>query len=168
MIWVAYAIIFLVMLQRLGEIILANRNTQRLRAEGAVEIGAGHYPLMVLMHAAWLMAVLWLLPAPVTISWGWLAVFVALQAARIWVITSLGRFWTTRIITLPGAPLVRRGPYRFLRHPNYLVVAGEIATLPLVFGELGVAVFFSLANAAMLFWRIRQENAALAARRDLG
>lgn len=168
MIWIAYAIIFLVVMQRLGELVVANRNTQRLRAKGAVEIGAGHYPLMALLHAAWLMAVLWLLPAPLTIHWVWLAVFAILQAARIWVIASLGRFWTTRIITLPGAPLVKRGPYRFFRHPNYLVVAGEIAVLPLVFGELGVAVFFSLANAAMLFWRIRQENATLAARRDLG
>jgi methyltransferase len=168
MIWGAYGIIFLVVMQRLGELTLANRNTQRLRAEGAVEIGAGHYPLMVLLHAAWLMAVLWLLPAPLTIHWSWLALFVILQAARIWVIVSLGRFWTTRIISLPGAPLVKRGPYRFLRHPNYLVVAGEIAVLPLVFGEILVAILFSLANAALLFWRIRQENTALAARRDLG
>jgi methyltransferase len=167
MIWVAYGIIFLVVLQRLGELTLANRNTRKLRAEGAVEIGAGHYPLMVLLHAAWLMAVLWLLPAPLTIHWGWLALFVILQAARIWVIASLGRFWTTRIISLPGAPLVKRGPYRFMRHPNYLVVAGEIAVLPLVFGEILVAILFSLANGALLFWRIRQENAALAARRNL-
>ena len=142
MIWVAYGIIFLVVLQRLGELPLSNRNTRRLKAEGAVEIGAGHNPLIVLLHASWLMAVLWLLPRPVTIHWGWLAVFVILQAARIWVITSLGRFWTTRIISLPGAPLVKRGPYRFLRHPNYLVVACEIAVLPLVFGEILVAIFF--------------------------
>jgi methyltransferase len=168
MIWVAYGIIFLVALQRLGELTLANRNTQKLRAEGAVEVGAGHYPLIVLLHAAWLMAVLWLLPAPLTIHWVWLALLVILQAARVWVIVSLGRFWTTRIISLPGAPLVKRGPYRFLRHPNYLVVVGEIAALPLVFGEILVAVFFSLVNGALLFWRIRQEDAALAARRDLG
>ena len=91
-----------------------------------------------------------------------------MQAARVWVIASLGPYWTTRIISVPGAPLVTRGPYRFVRHPNYMVVAGEILALPLVFGEIGVAIFFSLANAAMLFWRIREEETGLAARRNLG
>jgi methyltransferase len=117
---------------------------------------------------AWLMAVLWLLPAPLTIYWGWIAVFVLLQAARVWVIASLGPYWTTRIISVPGVPLVKRGPYRFVRHPNYLVVAGEILALPLAFGEIWVAILFSLANAAVLYWRIRQEETGLVARRDLG
>ena len=165
---IAYAIIFLVVLQRLGELVLANRNTQRLKAQGAVEIGAGHYPLIVVMHAAWLMAVLWLLPAGLQISWFWIAIFVLLQATRIWVVATLGPYWTTRIISVPGRPLVKRGPYRFVRHPNYLVVAGEILALPMAFHEPLVAIFFSLANAAILFWRIREEDAALAPRRDLG
>jgi methyltransferase len=164
---IAYAIIFLVVLQRVGELVLANRNTKRLKAQGAVEIGASHYPLIVLLHTTWLLAVLWLLPAPLDISWAWLAVFVLLQAARIWVIASLGPYWTTRIISVPGAPLVRRGPYRFVRHPNYLVVAGEILALPLAFHEIGVAIFFSLANAAILFWRIREEETGLVTRREL-
>jgi len=164
---IAYAIIFLVVLQRLGELVLANRNTKRLKAQGAVEIGAGHYPLIVLLHTAWLLAVLWLLPAPLEISWPWLAIFVLLQAARIWVIASLGPYWTTRIISVPGKALVRRGPYRFVRHPNYLVVAGEILALPLAFHEIPVAIFFSLANAAILFWRIREEEAGLVTRREL-
>ena len=167
MIWLAYAIITLVVLQRAGELVLANRNTRRLKAQGAVEIGAEHYRLIVLMHMAWLLAVLWLLPAPLIIHWGWLVVFVVLQAARIWAIASLRPYWTTRIISVPGVPLVKSGPYRFVRHPNYLVVAGEILVLPLAFGEIGVAIFFSLANAAMLIWRIRQEETGLAARRDL-
>ncbi len=167
MIEVAYAIIFLVVLQRLGELVLANRNTRRLKAQGAVEIGASHYPLIVLLHTAWLLAVLWLLPAPLEISWPWLAIFVLLQAARIWVIASLGPYWTTRIISVPGAPLVKRGPYRFVRHPNYLVVAGEILALPLAFHEIPVAIFFSLANAAILFWRIREEETGLVTRREL-
>jgi methyltransferase len=167
MIEVAYAIIFLVVLQRLGELVLANRNTKRLKAGGAVEIGANHYPLIVLLHATWLLAVLWLLPAGLQISWPWLAVFVLLQAARVWVISSLGPYWTTRIISVPGAPLVRRGPYRFVRHPNYMVVAGEILALPMAFHEIGVAIFFSLANAIILFWRIREEEAGLVTRRDL-
>jgi methyltransferase len=164
---IAYAIIFLVVLQRLGELLLANRNTKRLKAQGAVEIGASHYPLIVLLHTAWLLAVLWLLPAPLEISWPWLAIFVLLQAARIWVIASLGPYWTTRIISVPGAALVRRGPYRFVRHPNYLVVAGEILALPLAFHEIPVAIFFSLANAAILFWRIREEETGLVTRREL-
>jgi methyltransferase len=164
---IAYAIIFLVVLQRLGELLLANRNTKRLKAQGAVEIGASHYPLIVLLHTAWLLAVLWLLPVPLEISWPWLAIFVLLQAARIWVIASLGPYWTTRIISVPGAALVKRGPYRFVRHPNYLVVAGEILALPLAFHEIPVAIFFSLANAAILFWRIREEEAGLVTRREL-
>jgi methyltransferase len=165
---IAYAIIFLVVLERLFELTLATRNTQRLKARGAVEIGAGHYPLIVVLHGAWLLAVLWLLPAGLEISWPWLGMFALLQAARVWVIVSLGPYWTTRIISVPGAPLVKSGPYRFVRHPNYIVVAGEILTLPLAFHEILVAVCFSLANAALLFWRIREEETGLVTRRDLG
>ena len=168
MIWIAYGIIGLVVVQRFGELTLANRNTQRLKAKGAVEIGAGHYRFIVLLHMAWLMAVLWLLPAPLVIYWVWIGVFVLLQAARIWVIVTLGPYWTTRIISLPDVPLIKSGPYRFLRHPNYAVVAGEILVLPLAFGEPLVAIVFSLANAAMLYWRIREEETALALRRDPG
>ena len=167
MIWVAYAIVLLVVMQRLGELVLANRNTRRLKAQGAVEIGAGHYPLIIVLHAAWLLAVLWLLPSDLEISWAWLALFAVLQAARVWVVMSLGPYWTTRIISVPGQPLVKRGPYRFVRHPNYIVVAGEILALPMAFHEIQVALFFSLANAAILFWRIREEETGLATRRDL-
>lgn len=168
MILTAYFIIALVVLQRAGELMLANRNTQKLKARGGIEFGAGHYRFMILLHMAWLMAVLWLIPAPVVIHWGWLAVFLALQAMRVWVIATLGPYWTTRIITVPRAPLIRRGPYRFFRHPNYMVVAGEILVLPLVFGEILVAVVFSIANAAMLYWRIRAEEAALTGRPEPG
>ena len=168
MIWIAYGIIALVVLQRAGELVLANRNTQKLKAQGAVEIGAGHYRFIVLLHMAWLMAVLWMIPFPVVIYWGWILVFLLLQALRVWVIASLGPYWTTRIISLPGMPLVKRGPYRFIRHPNYLVVAGEILVLPLAFGETLVAIVFSIANAAVLYWRIRQEETGLAPRRELG
>ena len=168
MIWVAYTVIFLVVVQRLGELVLANRNTRRLKAQGATEIGAAHYPLIVLLHTAWLLAVLWLLPKELRISWFWLGVFVLLQAARVWVIATLGPYWTTRIISVPGSALVKRGPYRFFRHPNYMVVAGEILALPLAFHEIPVAIFFSLANAAILFWRIREEETGLMTRRDLG
>ncbi|HEY0838087.1 MAG TPA: isoprenylcysteine carboxylmethyltransferase family protein [Azospirillum sp.] len=157
-------IVLLVALQRLGELALAARNTRRLRAEGAREAGAGHYPLFVLLHAGWLAALFALTPAGAAVNPWLLAVFVGLQAGRGWVIASLGRFWTTRILTLPGAPLVRRGPYRWVRHPNYLIVAGELAVLPLAFGEVGLAVAFSLLNVPLTWHRIRVEEAALAPR----
>lgn len=163
--WAAYGILALVALQRLVEMRYAERNTKALRARGAVEIGAAHYPLIVLLHAGWLVAIILLLPHPPVIHWWLLGVFVVLQLLRVWVITTLGPYWTTRIISLPGAALVRRGPYRFVSHPNYMVVAGEIAVLPLVFGEVWVAVVFTLLNAAILAWRIRQEETGLVTRR---
>jgi methyltransferase len=128
-------------------------------------VGRGHYPPIVLLHAAWLAAILLMLPEVRVIYWLPLVLFLMLQAARVWVIATLGPYWTTRIITLDEAPLVRRGPYRFVRHPNYLIVAGEILLLPLALGEWQVALAFTLLNAAMLAWRIRAEDAALAARR---
>jgi methyltransferase len=163
----AYLIIALVALQRLAEVAYAERNTRALFARGAVETGRAHYPLIVAFHAAWLVAILVFLPKPVVIHWPALAVFIPLQGLRLWVLATLGPYWTTRIITLDAAPLVRTGPYRFLRHPNYAVVVGEIAALPLVFGEITVAIVFSLLNAIILIWRIRQEDAALATRRAL-
>ena len=160
-----YAIVALVALQRLVELHVAERNTAALRARGAVEIGRRHYPLIVLLHATWLAAVLLAVAQPPRIFWPCLGAFVALQAARVWVIASLGPYWTTRIITLESAPLVRRGPYRLVRHPNYLIVALEIAVLPLAFGEYWVALIFSIANAVVLSWRIWQEDRALSSRR---
>ncbi|MGZ6007756.1 MAG: isoprenylcysteine carboxyl methyltransferase family protein [Rhizomicrobium sp.] len=158
----------LVVLQRLIEIVYAERNTRALLARGAVEVGRAHYPLIVLLHASWLAAIVFFLPENATIHWLPLMLFILLQLCRVCVIATLGPYWTTRIITLPGAPLVRAGPYRFVRHPNYLVVAGEIAMLPLAFGEMDVAIAFTILNAAMLAWRIRQEDAALAVRRAEG
>ncbi|HKC02533.1 MAG TPA: isoprenylcysteine carboxylmethyltransferase family protein [Sphingomicrobium sp.] len=153
-------ILALVTLQRVGELWLSNRNTRRLLAHGAREVGASHYPLIVAVHAAWLLALWWLAPGQ-PVDGLWLALYVLLQVARIWVLASLGPRWTTRIIVLPGAPLVRAGPYRFVSHPNYVVVACEIAVLPLVFGLWPVAVIFSALNAAILAIRIREENRAL-------
>ena len=113
----AVVVLALVTAQRIGELVLAERNTRQLRRQGAVETGAGHYPLIVALHAAWLLG-LWVLAWDRPVNLPLLAVFVALQTARVWVIATLGSRWTTRIITLPGAPLVRKGPYRFLSHPN--------------------------------------------------
>ena len=153
-------ILALVTLQRVGELWLANRNTRRLLAEGAREYGAGHYPLIVLVHALWLIS-LWWLARDRPVNGVWLALFVLLEIGRIWVLASLGRRWTTRIIVLPDEPLVRRGPYRFINHPNYLIVVSEIAVLPLVFGLWKVALIFTLLNAWVLSIRVREEERAL-------
>jgi len=153
-------ILGLVTAQRLGELVVAQRNTRRLLAAGGVERGEAHYPLMVGLHAAWL-AGLWLLAWDRPANLAWLAVYLLLEALRAWVLASLGRRWTTRIIVVPGETLVRKGPYRFIPHPNYVVVAGEIAVLPLVFGLAVYALVFSALNASMLWLRIRAENAAL-------
>jgi methyltransferase len=160
-------VVALVALQRLAELLYAARNTRRLRERGAIEHGRHHYPLFVALHGAWLAAVLVAVPASATIVWPALALFILLQLARLWIVATLGPFWTTRIITLPDAPLIRHGPYRFLRHPNYLVVIGEIALLPLAFGAWRIAIVFSLLNLALLAWRRRVEDAALAPRRGL-
>jgi methyltransferase len=159
-------VVGLVAAQRLGELVYAARNTRALRRRGAIESGRGHYPLFVLLHAAWLAALLVVVPADASPSPPWLAAFVVLQLLRLWVVLSLGPWWTTRVISLPGAPLVRRGPYRWLRHPNYLVVAGEIAVLPLVFAAWRFALVFSLLNAMLLARRIAVEEWALAPRRS--
>jgi methyltransferase len=161
------ALLSFVTMQRLAELILARCNTKRLLAEGAIEIGADHYPLLVLLHTSWLGA-LWVVAASGHASLWWPAVigYALVEAARIWVMASLGRYWTTRILVPRAAPLVRRGPYRFLRHPNYWIVVAEIALLPLAVGSWTLAAVFSALNAAVLFRRIRVEESSLAARRN--
>ncbi len=153
-------ILALVTLERVAELWLANRNTRRLLAQGARERAPGHYPLIVALHAAWL-AVLWWLAPGRPVSFPLLALFGLVEIARIWVLRTLGPRWTTRIIVVPGATLVRRGPYRFLNHPNYAVVVAEIALLPMVFGLWRVALVFTILNAALLAVRIASENRAL-------
>lgn len=155
-------ILLAVTLERLGELWLANRNTKRLVAAGAQEFARGHYPLIVALHASWLAALWWLAPGRL-VSVPLLLLFALVECARIWVLRTLGRRWSTRIIVVPGETLIRRGPYRFLNHPNYAVVVAEIAMLPLVFGLWEVAVIFTLLNAVMLTIRISAENRALSA-----
>jgi methyltransferase len=160
-----FVLLVYVALERAFELYLAQRNTRALLAHGGVEIGAGHYPAIVTVHTLWLLTLyLWALFGAAQIDWLWAGVYALLQLGRLWVMASLGRFWTTRIITVPGAPLIASGPYRYLKHPNYLVVALEIAVLPLAVGAWPVAILFSLLNGAILVVRIRAENAALAAR----
>ena len=156
----AAIILALVTLQRLAELVLSRRNTEALLARGGYEVAPRHYPLIVAVHALWLAALWWLAPG-LPIVWPLIGVFFLLQLARLWVLATLGERWTTRIIILPGAPLVTGGPFRFFRHPNYLVVAAEIAVLPLAFGLWQAALAFSIANAVVLAIRIRAEEKAL-------
>ncbi len=154
--------------QRLGELVIARRNTVRLIEAGGIEAGRGHYHSIVFLHAAWLIALFGVV-APTASANIWLiGFFVLLQAARLWVIASLGRFWTTRVITVPDAPLVARGPYRWVRHPNYVIVALEMAVLPLAFDEWRLAAVFFVANGILMCVRIPIENKVLQARRRLG
>jgi methyltransferase len=162
-----YPTLAVVAVQRLGELAWAGRNTRRLRRQGAVEADEAGYPFFMLLHAGWLGAMALFVPAAAAPRWPFLALFGATQAGRLWVVASLGRFWTTRILTLPGAPLVKKGPYRWLRHPNYLVVAAEIALLPLAFGAVAIAALFSTLNLLLTGRRIRIEERALAPRRRL-
>jgi methyltransferase len=161
---VLWIVLALVALQRIVELLYAQRNTRRLLERGGIEIGASHYPLFVLLHAAWLTSMAVLIPPMTPPNWWLLGIYVVLQTMRVWVVATLGPYWTTRIITVPNAPLVRRGPYRFFRHPNYVVVCAEIAVLPLAFHAVELAIVFSILNAALLSWRIRIEESALAKR----
>ena len=158
--WPGIAVLAFVTLQRLAELLLSQRNTRRLLARGGYEAAAGHYPFIVTLHALWL-AVLWFFGPGPPIHVVPLLLYMLLQLGRLWVISTLGERWTTRIIILPGAPLVKSGPYRWLDHPNYLIVIGEIAILPLVFDLPMVAIVFSVLNGLLLWVRIRDENKAL-------
>ena len=155
----------LVALQRLLELLLARRNEKRARARGAVEKGRGHYPFIVGLHTLWLVSTLveGLLRGPELPAY-WpvpLALFLIVQPLRYWAILSLGASWNTKILVVPGAKAVSRGPYRYLSHPNYVVVAVEILTFPLLFGAWLTALVFTVLNAAVLRVRIGEEERAL-------
>jgi len=159
------ALLAYVIAERLLELVIARRNTARLLARGAVEVGADHYPLMIALHVSWLAAIVaWVAITAPEVHTPLLIVYVLLQGLRFWVMGTLGPYWTTRIITLPDAPLITGGPYRFLRHPNYVVVTLEVALLPLVFGAWHIAAVFTVLNALMLRTRIKAENVALRGR----
>jgi methyltransferase len=158
---VLHAVLLIVGAQRSAELILAGVNTRRLLRLGAVEVDRAGYAPIVALHAAWLGALLLFVPAETPPHWPLLALFGLLQVGRVWVIASLGERWTTRLIVLPGAALVTRGPYRWLRHPNYLIVAAEMAILPLAFAAVTIAIASSACNGLLLLRRIRREEAAL-------
>ncbi len=157
--------VVLVAVQSLLELALSRRNERRLLARGAVERGGGHYPVMVAVHTLWLASTLveGLVRGPEIPAW-WpvpLAAFLLVQPLRYWAILSLEENWNTRVLVVPGGKLVRSGPYRYFPHPNYVVVAVEILTFPLIFGAWITAIVFSLLNAALLYVRIKTENRAL-------
>jgi len=158
----AGALLAYVTFERLFELALSRRHTRALLAEGAYEVGRGHYPLMVGVHVLWLWAC-WalLLTRNAELQVAPAILYVLVQGLRFWTMASLGALWTTRIIVVPHAPLVRTGPYRFLRHPNYVVVVLEIALLPLALGSWRVALGFSVANALALALRIKAEEVTL-------
>lgn len=163
--WYA-VLVALVVLERLAELVISKRHAAWALARGGVEHGAGHYPPMVVLHTALLAGALgeaWLADRPFVPALGWSMVAVVLlaQALRWWCILTLGRQWNTRVIVVPGLPLVHRGPYRWMPHPNYVAVVAEGVALPLVHGSWVTAVVFTVLNAWLLTVRIRTEGAAL-------
>lgn len=161
--WVSWALLYIIV-QRLGELVHANRNTKRLLSEGGQEHGADHYHYFIFLHSAWIAIIALLVDPQHIIQPAMLALFVATQLLRIWTLVSIGRWWTTRIISAPHFDRVKRGPYKYIRHPNYLVVVLEIAIVPLMLGLPWVALLFSVLNAMLLRHRIGVENAVLGER----
>ena len=162
-VWPIWALIIFayVIIQRLAELAYASANTRRLLAEGGREHGARHYPLFIVLHSGWLIAIFSFAKPDAAPNLLLLIIFIASQAFRFWTLASIGRWWTTRIISAPHFPRVKRGPYRFIKHPNYALVVVEIAVLPLLLGAPAMAIIFSILNAALLWWRIRIENDVL-------
>ncbi len=161
-----YLFIALVAAERLVELAVSRRNAQWSFAHGGKEFGRGHYPAMVSMHALLLVSCIVEVatqhrPFLPWLGWPMVALVTASTAMRWWCVATLGKHWNPRLIVIPGAPLVRNGPYRLLHHPNYTAVAVEVAALPLVHSAWWTAVVFSLANAAILRIRIHSENLAL-------
>ena len=152
-----------IILLRIGELILAKRNEKWLLRHGAVEYGKQHYPYIVALHVAFLVSLLleYYTQQAHVYSTFLIVVYFVLLAFKTWVILSLGKFWNTKIFHIANMPLVQKGPYKYFKHPNYLVVIAEIAIIPLAFHLYYTAVIFTLLNMAMLFVRVREENKAM-------
>jgi len=157
-----------VLLQRGVEELYSQRNTRRLVAAGGREEGRAYYPVVAVTHLAWIASIFFLIPATAAIFWPAATLFLLLQVVRYWIIASLGRYWTHRIITLDGAPIVRRGPYRVIAHPNYAVTYAETFLLPLAFGATALAVIMAAVWISVIRYKIVLEDRALASRRDGG
>jgi methyltransferase len=159
--WIALG---LITLQRLAVLAYSIYNSRRMLAQGGVEVGAMQFPLIMLVQAAWLASMLAFIPPSTPPNWWLLGIVAILQPVRIWIIASLGPSWSTRVITVPGSPLVRTGLYRFVKHPTYTAVAAEIVLLPLAFGAYQIAGIFFALYVGLVVWRIRDEDRALASR----
>ncbi|MEM8919419.1 MAG: isoprenylcysteine carboxylmethyltransferase family protein [Pseudomonadota bacterium] len=157
-------ILVYIVAQRLVELVYANRNTKRLLADGGEEFGADHYHWFIILHSAWLVVIFLMVDPLRPVAPLMLALFIGTQLLRIWTLASIGRWWTTRIISAPHFDRVQRGPYRFIPHPNYVVVVLEIAIVPLMLGLPWVALLFSILNAILLRHRIGVENQVLQGR----
>ena len=160
-----YGILIAVLVERIVELGISARNSRWLIERGATELGAGHYPLFFLLHGSWFVAIIYTVSPDRAVNWWLIAAFAMLQLGRLWILVTLGKYWNTRIYILRDQPLVTTGPYRWFRHPNYLIVTLEIPLLPLAFGAWKIAIAWSIANAALLWHRIRIEETALAPRR---
>lgn len=167
--YAAIALMAFIITQRLVELVWANRNTKRLLALGGKEFSPKHYSLIVALHTSWILAILifiFMNPA-VEISAIYLSFFAVLTAFRAWILLTLGRFFTTKIISLPGAPLRKTGPYRFMKHPNYVLVICEIVVVPMIFGFWQIAAIWGITNIGILAFRIHEEDLALKERREV-
>ena len=156
----------LVLAQRGLEELYSARNTRALLVAGAHEEGSTYYPVVAAAHLAWIASLAFLISPSAPIIWPLVVYYLALQVVRYWVITSLGRFWTHRVITLPSAPIHREGPYRYISHPNYAMTLIETFVLPLAFGALALAVIMTALWWVVLAVKIRIEDEVLAARRS--
>src|SRR5262245_46676858 len=157
----------LILLQRALEELYSQHNTRRLLRLGGCEVGQDFYPIVATTHLCWIASLALLVPPQAQPYIPLIAAFLALQVMRYWIISTLGGYWTHRILTLPGPPIVTGGPYRFLRHPNYAVTLAETLVLPLAFGEVALAIIFAVLWGAVLQYKIALEDQALAARRAL-
>ncbi len=152
--------IALVISARLVELWVARNNEIWLRKNGAIESGQNHYPFIVALHSLFIASMIaeFFSRGGTVINYGFLIAFIVLILLKIWTISSLGKYWNTRILRVPGSVFIKKGPYKYFRHPNYFIVICEIAIIPLVFGLYFTAVTFSILNAIMLMVRIREEE----------
>jgi len=155
--------ILLVILLRTGELLLSKKNGKWLLQNGAIEYGRKHYPFMVMLHALFICSLIFEYTTQTTVSYSlfFIILYFLLIAFKVWAILSLGKFWNTKVYRIKGLPLIKRGPYNYLKHPNYLIVIAEIAVIPLAFHLYYTAAIFTLLNLVMLSVRIKIENKAL-------
>lgn len=159
MLWIALAA---VAAQRIVTVAYSARNTKRMLAAGGIEVGKAQFPIIALAQFAWLASMAILIPSHAKPNWWILGGAAIVEIFHCWAIASLGPYWSTRVVLVPGARLVRSGPYAIMRHPNYVAVLAEIVLLPLAFGRWDIALIFGALYAALILWRVRDEDRLLA------